>query len=95
MASQKTLTNHLKSLSELEHVKVSVTPEGGTVRIEHQKHHALSFVFKWSTDHFIGYFVDGEERQSQAVVSLYTPLDATHFSSAFTLLAGMRAKQKS
>jgi len=95
MASQKTLTNRLKSLSELEHLTVSVSPEGGTVRIKNQKHHALSFKFTWSVDHFIGYFVDSADKQSQAVVSLYSTIDATHFASAFALLAGMRAKQKS
>lgn len=92
--TQKRLTNFLKALSDLEHVAVSVSSGGGTVRVTHKRHHALSFVFRWSDDHFIGYFVDGDGVQSQAVVSIYTRLDAMNFSSAFSLLAEMRAKQK-
>lgn len=95
MASKKALTNRLKSLGELENVEVGISPKGDTVRVQNQKHHALSFRFKWSVDHFIGYFVDSDGNESQAVVSLYELLDAAHFVTSFCLLSGLRAKQKS
>lgn len=91
---QKRLTSFLKALNDLDHVEVKASSSGGTVHVTYNRHHALSFKFVWSKDHFIGYFVDGNGAQSQAVVSIYTRLDAMNFSSAFSLLAEMRAKQK-
>ncbi len=66
----------------------------GTIRVTHNRHHAPEFLFRWSVDHFVGYFIDGEDTQSQAVISLYTPLDAIHFASAYTTLNLIRANQK-
>ena len=93
--SQQKITNRLQSLSELEGVSVDVTgSSSGTIRVTHNRHHAPEFLFRWSVDHFVGYFIDGEDTQSQAVISLYTPLDAIHFVSAYTTLNLIRANQK-
>jgi len=94
--SQQQITNRLKSLGELEGVSVKVTgAKRGTIRIKHTKLHAPEFRFVWYTDdHFIGYFIDGEGKESQAVVSLYTPLDAIQFVTAYVILNNIRANQK-
>lgn len=93
--SQQTITNRLKSLKELNDVSVEVSGDAnGVVRITHTKHHAPEFLFRWHTDHFIGYFIDGDGNQSQAVVSLYTPMAAIKFVSAYVMLNEIRANQK-
>jgi hypothetical protein len=51
-------------------------------------------LFRWTPDHFVGYFIDGNGNQSQAVVSLYTPLAAIQFVSAYVMLNEIRANQK-
>lgn len=93
--NQQQITNRLKSLEELPGVSVEVTGStNGTIRITHAKHHAPEFLFRWANDHFVGYFIDGDDHQSQAVVSLYTPLAAIQFVSAFVMLNEIRANQK-
>ena len=52
------------------------------------------FLFRWYTDHFVGYFIDSDGKQSQAVVSLYTPMDAIRFVSAYAILNDLRAHKK-
>ena len=93
--SQQKITNRLQSLEELPGVSVEVSGSAnGTIRITHKKHHAPEFLFRWSSDHFVGYFIDGGGNQSQAVVSLYTPLDAIQFVSAYVTLNEIRSNQK-
>jgi hypothetical protein len=88
------IRNRLQSLTELRGVSVTFPRSGGTLRVTHTKHHAPEFVFRWYTDHFVGYFIDGEGKQSQAVVSLYTPMDAIRFVSAYAILNDLRAHKK-
>ena len=89
------ITRRLKSLEELEGVRVNVSKRNqDTVHIEQVKHHVLEFRFQWKSDHFIGYFIDANGKESQAVLSLKTPMDAIHFASAYATLNGIRAKQK-
>lgn len=93
--SQQMITNRLKSLEEIKDVSVEVSGStNGTIRISHTKHHAPEFLFRWYADHFVGYFIDGDGKQSQAVVSLYTPMSAIQFVSAFVMLNEIRAYQK-
>lgn len=93
--SQQMITNRLKSLEEINGVSVEVSGStNGTIRISHTKHHAPEFLFRWHTDHFVGYFIDGDGKQSQAVVSLYTSMSAIQFVSAFVMLNEIRANQK-
>lgn len=96
MSIQTQIIKRLESLEDLEGVSVTVSGSTkGTVRVQHDKHHALDFLFKWSVDHFVGYFVDGESNQSQAVISLYSGLAAIRFATAYALLVELRANQKS
>ncbi|HET8760249.1 MAG TPA: hypothetical protein VFN94_04225 [Nitrospiria bacterium] len=94
--SQQTIVNRLKSLEELDGISVEVSGStSGTVRVIHKKHHAPEFLFRWYSDHFVGYFIDSDGKQSQAVVSLYSPMDAIRFVSAYATLNDIRANQKS
>jgi hypothetical protein len=93
--TQKKITNRLLSLEELDGISVSVNGSThGTIRIEHNKHHGPVFLFRWHTDHFVGYFIDRNDAQSQAVISLYTPMDAIRFVNAYATLNEIRANQK-
>jgi len=94
--AQQMIAKYLKSLEELPGVTVEISGStNGTIRIIHSKHHALEFLFRWSNDHFIGYFIDGSGVQSQAVISLYVPLQAIQFVSAYIMLNDLRSNQKS
>ena len=95
MAEKKKIINRLKSLGDIKDVTVTVSDGEGSIDVDHKAYHALSFKFVWSVDHFIGYFVDGEGLKSQAVISLWTGMDAIRFASAFDILVDMRAKQVS
>jgi len=93
--SQQKITNRLKSLKELDGISVKVSGgANGTIRILHKKHQAPEFLFRWYTDHFVGYFIDGDDKQSQAVVSLDTAMDAIRFVTAYATLNDIRANQK-
>jgi len=89
------ISNQLQFLDELECISVEVSGStNGTIRITHERHHAPEFLFRWSSDHFLGYFIDGDGNQSQAVVSLVTPMDAIRFVAAYAMLNEIRANQK-
>ena len=94
MSEQQKITNRLLSLEDITDVSVEVSNGGGTIRIVHKKHHSLDFKFIWSNDHFIGYFIDAQGNQSQAVISLWSGLDTIYFATSYSLLVNLRAKQK-
>jgi hypothetical protein len=95
MTTQKKIMSQLKSLEELNGISVNVTgSKDGTIRISHTKLHALEFRFHWSGDHFIGHFIDGDDNESQAVISLYSRMDAIRFITAYNILNDVRANQK-
>lgn len=93
--SKSKITNRLKSLEDIDCVTIKASEGGGTIRVEHSKHHGLDFLFRWSRDHFIGYFIDAAGNMSQAVISLYSGLDAIKFATSYALLVELRANQKS
>lgn len=93
--SRQEIISRLQSLEELQGVSVDISAKTkGTVRITHEKHHAPEFLFRWSNNHFIGYFIDGSGAQSQAIVSLYNSIDAGMFVCAYIILNGIRSNQK-
>jgi len=90
-----TIIDHLLSLEEIPEVTVEVTgSQEGTIRITHRRHHAPEFLFRWQNDHFTGYFIDGNEAASQAILAIYTPLAAIQFVSAYVMLNEIRAGQR-
>lgn len=95
MSQQKIkIVNRLKSLEDIDDVSISSTEGNGTIKIEHARHHGLEFLFRWASDHFVGYFIDAKGNKSQAVISLYTGLDAIKFATSYALLVELRANQK-
>jgi len=88
------IVNRLKSLEDIDGVSVKVSKDKKTIHIEYQTHRSLDFKFVWSNDHFIGYFLDGDRNQSQAVISLWEPIEAIHFATSYSLLIDLRAGRR-
>jgi hypothetical protein len=88
------ISNRLQTLEDIEGVTVTVSDGQKTIYIQYQTHRSLNFKFVWSNDHFIGYFLDGDDNQSQAVLSLWEPIEAIHFATAYCLLIDLRAGRK-
>ncbi|MFC1944876.1 hypothetical protein ACFLX5_05295 [Chloroflexota bacterium] len=83
--------NRLKSLNGIP----GLTVEGkGTIYISYQTECSLNFKFVWSDEHYIGYFMDEEGKASQAVISLWNPMDAIYFATAYSLLVELRAGRR-
>jgi hypothetical protein len=95
MAEKKAVVNRMKSLTDVDGVTVKISDGGNTVRVTHKAHHSLHFLFKWvDGNHFVGYFLDADGGQSQAVVSLWSGLEAIRFATAYSLLLELRARQR-
>lgn len=93
--TKRAIKNRLKTLTELEGVSVVNSDELGQIRIAHRLHHVADFIFKWVDDsHYVGYFVDAEGWKSQAVVSLWTPLEAVKFAGVYATLVDLRSKRE-
>jgi len=91
---QEKLVQRLKSLKDLDDVTVDVSDEQGLLHICHGKHHAADFKFKWvDGNHYVGYFVDANENESQAIVSLWTPLEAVKFLTLYMTLVELKARR--
>lgn len=92
---QEKIKNRLKSLSELDDVTVEVSDEFGIILIEHRFHHVADFKFKWvDGNHYVGYFVDAGKNESQAIVSLWTPMEAVKFVVLYATMVELRAKRE-
>ena len=88
------VVNRLKSLEDIDGVTVTPSDEKKTIYIEYKTHRSLDFKFKWSNDHYIGYFIDGEGNQSQAVISIWEAMESIHFATSYALLIELRAGRK-
>ncbi len=92
---QQKLFNRLNSLNELDNVTVQSTEEHGLVSISHRKHHVADFKFKWiDGTHYVGYFVDADGKGSQAIVSLWSAMEAVKFMVLYSNLVELRAKRE-
>lgn len=95
MSLQKKIANRLRSVEELDDVTVEVTDGLGQIMIEHRLHHVADFAFKWVDDnHYVGYFVAADGDHSQAIVSLWTPMEAVKFIVLYGTLVELRAKRE-
>lgn len=91
---QEKLVNHIRSLEELGDVTVEVSDDLGHIQVSHRRHHVADFKFKWlDGKHYAGYFVDGDGRASQAIVSLRTSMDAIKFVVLYSTLVEISAKR--
>lgn len=94
MSSITKIVNRLKTLKDIDGVEVSVSDEKKTIYVNFRTERSLDFKFVWSYDHFIGYFTDIKGNQSQAVISIWEPLEAIHFVTSYALLIGLRAGRR-
>jgi len=95
MGYLKEIANRLNSLNDIENVEVKLSSTKKTINIKYPTQRSLNFKFTWSENHFIGYFMDNDGDQSQAVISLWKPIDAIHFVTAYSLLVELRAGRRS
>ena len=86
------IRNRLKSLTEVG--GTTVTAKGDTLRIHQKNAHAMGFTFKWLKDHWVGYFIDRNDNESQAVVTLNNGMDAINFAAAYSILLQLRARRQ-
>jgi len=91
---QEKIKNRLNSLNELDDVTVEATNEFGQIFISHRLHHAADFKFKWvGGDHYVGYFVDANGSESQAIVSLWSAMEAVKFIALYSTLIELKARR--
>ncbi len=91
---QEKLKSRLRSLQDLDGVSVDVSEDLGTIDISHELHHVADFKFKWvDGNHYVGYFIDSDGNQSQAIVSIWVPIEAVKFMVLYTSLIELRAKR--
>lgn len=88
------IVNKIESLNDINGICLTISDEQKTLYVEFETVRSLDFKFVWSNDHFIGYFVDNDGKQSQAVISLWSPLEAVHFVAAYCLLIEIRSGRK-
>jgi len=94
LSLQKKLKNLLRSLREIDGVTVNVSEDMGTINISHKLHHVADFIFKWVDDnHYVGYFVGSDKLPSQAIVSIWEPLEAVKFIVLYSSLYELRARR--
>lgn len=94
MGSRTKIVNRLKTLADIDGVEVTLSDRSKTIYVNFRTERSLDFKFVWSYDHFIGYFTDSENNQSQAVISIWEPLEAIHFVTSYALLIGLRAGRR-
>lgn len=88
---KKKILSRLGSLTDIDGVSIEVSEEKGSFTILYNSQNSLDFFFRWSDDHWIGYFEDKEGDQSHAVVSLWNSMDAVHFATSYSLMIELRA----
>lgn len=95
MPELQNIKNRLRNLATVDGVSVNVTDAGKTVKITHKTHHSLDFSFRWIDDsHFVGYSLDCDGKKSQAVLALWTSMDAMKFVVSYANLLELRARQR-
>ena len=84
----------LEALKCVDGVNITVSKGRKTIHIVFGTVRSLDFKFVWSNDHFIGYALDHVGESSQALVSLWAPLEAIQFAAAYQTLVMLRAGRK-
>ena len=88
------IINRLSTLDDIEGVTVDISDDKKSLTVRYKSQRSLDFYFKWiDKSHFVGYFEDENEKLSHAVISLWEPMDAINFSSAYLLMIQLRAKR--
>ena len=94
MKHRQEIVEALKKLDGRNGITVTATPSLANVTVTHEKLRSLDFKFMWSSNHFIGYFMDWKGNRSQAVLSLWVPRDANQFAESYLSLLGLRAGRR-
>lgn len=81
----------LETLSEIEGASLDFSNEKKTIYVQYSTVRSLDFKFIWSENHFIGYFIDRDGELSQAVISLWSPLEAVQFVASYLSFVEIRA----
>jgi len=91
---KKKIATRLAALKDIADVSVERSSSDGEITISHKRHHVADFYFKWVDDnHYVGYFMDAKGKKSQAIVSLWTPMEAIKFMVLFATLVELGAKR--
>lgn len=92
---RKQLIAELKSLEELEGVRVTVSGrQRYTVTVAHDKMCSLDFKLIWTGgDHFVARTIPGGA-ETPPVLALWTRFDVLQFVTAYVLLIGLRARRQ-
>lgn len=93
VSEQQKIINRLISLACDGNISVDVTPEKTVITISHTAFHSADFKLRWLGDHYAVYFVDGNGESSQAVCSIWNPLDAIKFGAMYMMMIELRAKR--
>ena len=91
MLNLSKIVDRLKTLIDIEKVSVEASDENKTIYIRYPTQQSLDFKFTWQDNHSIGYFLDKDGQLSHAVISLWKPIDAIYFVTAYSLLIELRA----
>ena len=94
MASKKKIINRLLSLGDSDGIKVDTTNDS-FITISHARFHSADFRLRWvDGDHYACYFIDGNNGEcSQAIMSIWTPMDAIKFAAMYTMMIELRARR--
>lgn len=84
------IVNRLKTLQDIDGVKVTINDEKKVIHVNFHTERFLDFKFVWSQDHFIGYLTNDKVNESHPVISIWKPLEAIHFVTAYDLLARLK-----
>lgn len=95
MRYQQRIVNRINSLNEIDDIEIMVSDEKGTIDIKHRLKHAANFRLRWIDDnHYVGYFIDADDCESQAIVSIWNDLESIKFVSMYLTLVELRAKRE-
>jgi hypothetical protein len=91
---QEKIRNRIFSLNELEDVKVESTNGYGQISISHRLHHTADFKLKWvDQNHYVGYFIEAYGNESQAIVSIWSTMEAIKFVVLYSSLIELKARR--
>jgi hypothetical protein len=95
MAFKESFIEMLEGLTAVDPA-ISVEGGGDTYRLSYNREHALRFRLHYLRDHghFLGYVIDNDDGESQAIVSIRTLTEAAEFVTAARSLFGIRARRR-
>ncbi len=83
----------IKSLAEDDDITVKLSKTKNRITISHRRTHVTKVQLVWSRDHFIGYILDDDDNKSQAVLALWSLLEAAEFTSWYLTLVRLAARR--